>query len=93
MTTQITVAQINDLLKSHNIKGYANDWQGRRIYINLASKNDSRGNKNHQLYIDVETGELVNKLGKGLTTRAFDADVKTFEAAFNSSQKATSESK
>lgn len=93
MTTQITVAQINDLLKSHNIQGYANDWQGRRIYINLASKNDSRGNKNHQLYIDVETGELVNKLGKGLTTRAFDADVKTFEAAFNSSQKATNESK
>ena len=89
MTTQITVAQINDLLKSHNIQGYANEWQGRRIYINLASRNDSRGNQNYQLYIDLETGKLVNKLGKGLTTRAFDADVKAFEAAFNSNQKAT----
>ncbi|WP_409044190.1 hypothetical protein [Mannheimia haemolytica] len=38
MTTQITTAQINDLLKSHDIQGYANEWQGRRIYINLSAK-------------------------------------------------------
>lgn len=84
MTTQITTAQINDLLKSHNIQGYASEWQGRRIYINLSAKNnESRGDRNYQLYIDLATGELVSKLGKGLTTREFDAAVKAFENAFN----------
>ncbi|HDL4705954.1 TPA: hypothetical protein PXA14_001536 [Mannheimia haemolytica] len=84
MTTQITTAQINDLLKSHDIQGYANEWQGRRIYINLSAKNnESKGDRNYQLYIDLATGELVSKLGKGLTTRAFDAAVKAFENAFN----------
>lgn len=84
MKTQITTAQIDNLLKSHDIQGYANEWQGRRIYINLSAKNnESRGDRNYQLYIDLDTGELVSKLGKGLTTRAFDAAVKAFENAFN----------
>ncbi|WP_409500210.1 hypothetical protein ACJ7Z2_10130 [Mannheimia glucosida] len=89
MTTQITIAQINDLLKSHNIQGYANEWQGRRIYINLSAKNnESRGDRNYQLYIDLATGELVSKLGKGLTTREFDSAVKAFENAFNAKDNA-----
>lgn len=83
MTTQTQVTHINDLLKSHNIDGYANNWQDRRIYINLSSKNNGwRGDRSYQIYFDLSTNTLVSKAGNGLISSDFAADVKKVELLF-----------
>ena len=56
-----------DVVESVNV------WLGRRAYINLTAFDRSfAGCRNHQLYIDLATGELVDKIGKGTTPSQFD---------------------
>ncbi|RPD86287.1 hypothetical protein EGK75_09200 [Neisseria weixii] len=75
--------QINDIMAASNIAGYAKEWNNRRIYINLNTCDRSfAGNRSYQLYFDISAGKLVSKIGKGTTSRAFDADVKKIESLF-----------
>lgn len=75
--------KINKMLMENGIAGYASEWNGRRIYINLNSCDKSfAGNRSYQLYFDISAGKLVSKIGKGTTSRAFDADVKKIESLF-----------
>lgn len=75
--------KINKMLMENGIAGYANEWNGRRIYINLNSCDAGfAGNRNYQLYFDIAAGKLVSKLGKGTTSREFAADVKKIESLF-----------
>ncbi|OOF85160.1 hypothetical protein [Rodentibacter ratti] len=83
MKTQINHEIINDLLKNNDIQGYTNNWQDRRIYINLSSKNKSfAGDRNYQLYFDLAANELVSKNVKGTVSSAYFADIKKVEELF-----------
>ena len=76
--------KINDMLKNAGIDGYASEWNSRRIYINLAACDKSfAGNRSYQLYFDIASKTLVSKMGKGVTTHIFDAEVKKVAALFN----------
>lgn len=80
MKTQINHEIINSLLKDNGISGYANNWQDRRIYINLSSKNSGfAGDRNYQLYFDLITNELVSKNVKGTVSSAYRADITKVE--------------
>ena len=75
--------QINEMMTAAGIAGYAKDWGGRRIYINLdACDRSFAGNRNYQLYFDISANKLVSKLGKGTTSRDFMGDVKKVESLF-----------
>lgn len=75
-STRITIA------KSLPYVARVNVWKNKRAYVELAARNGSyRGCSNHQLYIDMETGELVNQMGRGATPREYDAQVAQFVAA------------
>jgi hypothetical protein len=51
-----------------------NIWKDRRAYLNLKScEKRFAGNRTHQLYIDMQTGEVIDQMGKGVTSREFDA--------------------
>lgn len=79
----ISVEEINELLKAHKIAGYANEWNGRRIYINLDSKSSSfAGDRNYQLYLDLSTGELVSRNVKGCLSTKFRAETDLIEEIF-----------
>lgn len=79
----ISVEEINELLKAHKIAGYANEWNGRRIYINLDSKSSScAGDRNYQLYLDLYTGELVSRNVKGCLSPKFRAETDLIEEIF-----------
>lgn len=61
---------------------FVNEWKDRRAYINLKSSDRSfRGDREYQLYIDMQTGELISLKGKGVTSRDFDAAVESVESA------------
>lgn len=75
--------QINEMMAAANIDGYAKEWNGRRIYINLNTCDRSfAGNRNYQLYFDIGSGKLVSQSGKGTVSSVFAADVKKVEALF-----------
>lgn len=75
--------QINEMLKNSGINGFAKDWNGKRIYINLSSKNSSfAGDRNWQLYFDVESNSLVSKNVKGTYSSTYAADIKKVELLF-----------
>lgn len=79
----MTEKKINEMLKNAGINGYASEWNGKRIYINLNSKDRSfAGDRNWQLYFDIASNSLISKNVKGTCTRAFAADVKKVEALF-----------
>lgn len=76
--------QINEMMANAGIDGIAKDWNGKRVYINLAACDKGfAGNRSYQLYFDIATNKLVSKMGKGTTSRDFDAAVKSVEAMFN----------
>lgn len=76
--------QINEMLKNAGINGFAKDWNGKRIYINLNSKNNSfAGDRNWQLYFDIDTNKLVSKNVKGTYTSEYKADISKVESLFN----------
>ena len=80
----MNATKINEMMTAAGIAGTANDWKGKRIYINLASCDKSfAGNRNYQLYYDIAAGQLISKTGKGTTSRQFDADVKSVKTLFN----------
>jgi hypothetical protein len=52
---------------------HVNIWKDRRAYLNLtACEKRFAGNRTHQLYIDMQTGAVVDQIGKGVTSREFD---------------------
>ena len=74
-------------IKGHKLVNYTNAWKTEnhdRLYITLKGKNDSfRGERNHQLYLDRKTNEIVEKDGKGVTRREYDATVESFVNDFS----------
>lgn len=69
MTIAANIAKIEAL----NEVASVNVWKGKRAYINLTACDKSfAGNRSHQFYIDMETGDLVDQMGKGMTSRAYD---------------------
>jgi hypothetical protein len=75
---------INAKMTEAGIAGYAKDWQGRRVYINLdACDRSFAGDRNYQLYLDIATQKLVSKAGKGTLSRAFSEATRKVEALFN----------
>jgi hypothetical protein len=69
MTVEATIAKIESLAEVASV----NVWNGKRAYINLTAADRSfAGCRSHQLYIDMQTGALVDQMGKGTTPRAFD---------------------
>lgn len=70
--------------RRHPAVAHVNEWKGRRAYINLKSEDRSfRGVREHQLYIDMETGEVVEKLGKGTYPAQWMAEVDAVIAALS----------
>lgn len=76
--------EINEMLMNAGIAGYAKEWNGRRIYINLdACDNSFAGNRNYQLYYDIAMQKLVSQSGKGTISSAYRAEIEKVEALFN----------
>lgn len=75
---------INQMLMDAGIAGYAKEWQGRRIYINLdACDRSFAGNRSYQLYYDIATASLVSKAGKGTVSSAYRQAITKTESLFN----------
>lgn len=76
--------EINEKMMAAGIPGYAKEWNGRRIYLNLEACDKSfAGNRSYQLYYDLATKQLVSKAGKGTISRAYLAEIEKVEALFN----------
>jgi len=70
MTTAEKIETIRNLAEVD----FVSIWKGERAYINLKSCDKSfAGNRTHQFYVDIKSGGLVDQMGKGTTSRAFDA--------------------
>lgn len=78
------VKELNEMLMNAGISGYAKEWNGRRIYINLDACDKSfAGNRNYQFYYDLTTKKLVSQSGKGIAPSSFLAEVERVEKLFN----------
>ena len=76
--------QINEMLMNAGIAGYAKEWNGRRIYLNLDACDKSfAGDRNYQLYYCLASKKLISKTGKGTISRAYLAEIERVEALFN----------
>ena len=76
--------QINEMLKNAGIAGYAKEWNGRRIYVNLDACDKSfAGNRNYQLYYVSAMQKLVSQSGKGTISSNYRAEIEKVEALFN----------
>jgi len=52
-------------------------WKDSRVYINpVCTDRSFRGEQNHQIYVDVASGKLVNLLGKGTCRSEFNDAIK-----------------
>ena len=75
--------EINAKMMAAGIPGYAREWNGRRIYINLDALDRSfAGDRNYQLYYDLASKQLVSKAGKGTLTSEFIAAVNQVQQLF-----------
>jgi len=80
MTIETKIAQ----LKEMDEVAYINIWKGKRAYINLTAFDRScAGDRNRQFYIDLATGNLVSKMGKGLESSGFTAQHEAVSEAYN----------
>ena len=78
MTIEAAIKMIQELAEVSSV----NVWKGKRAYINLTACDKSfAGNRTHQFYLDMQTGALVDQMGKGTTSRAFDEQRKVVAAA------------
>lgn len=69
MSIESTIVKIEALKEVASVS----IWKGKRAYINLTACDKSfAGCRSHQFYIDVASGNLVDHLGKGMTTSEFD---------------------
>lgn len=79
----MNATEINEKMMAAGIPGYAKEWNGRRIYINLDALDRSfAGDRNYQLYYDIAMKKLVSKAGKGTVTSEFIAAVNQVQQLF-----------
>lgn len=76
--------EINEKMMAAGIPGYAKEWNGRRIYINLDACDKSfAGDRNYQLYYCLASKKLVSQSGKGTISSTYRAEIEKVEALFN----------
>ena len=69
-----TTEKMIEIAKAHPAVASVNVWKGKRAYINLHAMNRGfRGDRSHQFYIDLATGEMIDQRGKGTLSDAFAA--------------------
>lgn len=71
MTMIAKTADVTEINRALVGVARANEWQGRRVYINVQGNRTYRGERTAKLYIELDTLELVHVEGPGMTSSAY----------------------
>ena len=62
------------------------EWKGKRVYVNvdmsLEPRASYRGEANYELWVDLASGALISRAGKGMYRSAFIERVRAVESAW-----------
>ncbi len=85
MTNEITARKIAAIASLPQVAS-VREWKGKRAYINidmsLEPRASYRGEANYELWVDLATGVLISRHGKGTYRPAFIERVHAVEAAW-----------
>lgn len=84
--TKITETAAIEFARSLDYVSQAKGWNNSRVYLTIRGNGGNyRGEATSKTYIDLNTGKLVEQMGKGTTSNVWSDNCKALRAAFAAS--------